>query len=207
MKYLKRVMKNKVILFILIINSCIRLNAQVDTGGRYIVISFEKKVNKFPQHGIQSFFWIVKTDSIKNKNFLLQPLFLDQFSKNDFEACCKGGVINPFVMTTETKFGDQSIGQRNLLDKIINDKKKKVQTITKKWAENYVEEITIFATPIKGKFCSCTLKQNDEDASYNGRIFMAVSSFTYDSSYWELKSSRNVMFADYSKLNFDIKPW
>ncbi|MBS1600824.1 MAG: hypothetical protein JST75_21570 [Bacteroidetes bacterium] len=198
-------MKNKLIIFLFL--ASVTASGQISDNAKYVVISFEKKVNKYSQHGIQNFYWIVQIDSVKDKNFKLEPLFF-RFSTNDFRDCLKGEKINPFVITDSTNFDfekDYILSKKNL-SQIIEQKKIWVQTITKKWSENLIEEIKVFVTPIIGRFCTCEfMPENQNDRVYSGHIKIPYSSFAFDAGLFGLKNFRFIKFSDYAHMNFDVR--
>lgn len=203
-------MQNRILLLIICLSMSIESYTQVSGSNGYIIMTFERTVNKYPQHGIEKFFWIMPVDSIYDKHFSIFPLFIDGFSRNNLDSCCEAQKIDPFTITTQTNYDFDSnyLSEINHLQIIIKSQRKKVQEIIKKWAEDYKEVIKVYATPITGKFCSCILKKDGKKkVEYDGIVFIPMSSFSIYKNFVESKKYRFMIFSDYSKINFDIKPW
>jgi hypothetical protein len=134
-------------------------------------------------------------------------LFLRNFSKSNFADCCGGKAVDPFLVTQETSYTFDTSYYRSLdeLEKIIINKRKKVETISKVWVSGQKEDITVFATPISGKFCSSNLHPLGQQRSgYKGRVYIPYSSFAYSDEFWRLPSATLVLNHDFSKISFDV---
>lgn len=203
-------MKNKTLLLIIFSLIWNNLYSQVPSIKEYIIITFEKTVNKYSVDGTKNYFWIMPVDSFyDNQHFLISPLFIDAISKNDLESCCKGKRIDPFIMTTASKynFDTNHINQINQLKIILRSKRRKIQDIFKKWTGGYIEEIKIYATPVLGSFCSCSLREETKtEVGYNGLVFIPLNSFSIIHNFEESKKFKYIIFSDYSKIDFEIKP-
>ena len=54
------------------------------TEKSFFITTFEKKVNKYPQHGIRRYFKIIETDSITNKDLNFSYLLKSGYSNDNF---------------------------------------------------------------------------------------------------------------------------
>ena len=63
-------------------------SSQVENG-KYVIVTFEDTY-RVSQHGKESFYWIVPSDSIDSYETSFSKLFLDGFSVNNLEDCCEG---------------------------------------------------------------------------------------------------------------------
>lgn len=181
--------------------------AQSATTDYYLVLTVQKKINKYQFEGIKEYHWIIPIDSSFTAEYSAYPLLDDVFSKGDFDSCCLGKPINPFVMTTATNFNHDSsylysLEQFRLL---IRSHRKKVQRIEKRWNEKLRETIVIYATPIMGVFCQSPLIQMDGTINSQSRlVFIPKSDFRSLDGFWKTKKGRNAAFADYTKLSTSI---
>lgn len=170
----------------------------------FVIISFERKrAFNHKKKEVETFYWIIPSDSTHTRGLHLFPLYLSGFSNTDFIKCSKGDTINPYLITDETNY-DFDVGynqQISFLINLISNNQIKVQNIIKKWDGKSKESINIYATPIKGKFISCSLESFDL-IDYKGYVFLPQSDFSYYKEYWNSTNAKNVKYADYSFFYF-----
>jgi hypothetical protein len=182
--------------------------AQQQTLKKYIIITFEDKYESSGE-GISSYYWIIPQDSILSNNNNVSRLFLSHFSKNNLIDCCNGKDINPLLMPPGTNFEFDSNYDKILdeLAQIIVKNRKKIQTTTKIWAYGQKEQITIFATPVLGKFCSSNFdKFGQVDYGYKGKVYLPYSSFSYLGEFWQSEKMKFVLHEDFADVKFKIIP-
>src|SRR5256885_1008648 len=155
--------------FVIVINNAI---SQKLERRSYVIITVEDSFSRGFE-GIFNYYWIIESDSIKVFNSLFYPLLFD-FSKSNFENCCKGIDIDPFSLTKADSvyyIGNEYYKEAKTLEKIIRSKRKKVQQITKNWVLRKGKElITFYITPINGIFCSSNFSKTGQwRTGYSGR--------------------------------------
>lgn len=165
---------------------------------QYVVLTFEDTY-KITQHDIDTYYWIISADSLKQQH-RISPLLLSGFSKNTLESCCKGETVDPFVITDETSydFTESYFVSTDSLRKLIFKNRTKVQAITKSWLSGQKEKIQVFATPIFGNFCS-----SSSTGKYNGRIYFPVSNFQRIDTFWETMPIK-LIGRDFTEVKFAI---
>ena len=171
----------------------------------YVIISFEDTY-KVTQHGTKNYYWIIEVDSLNSYDFEPSYLFFD-FTKQNLDDCCNGLEVDPYLVFPDTQFEKDTIYANDLtvLKDILFTKRKKVMDIIKKWSSGQKEIITIYATPIIGKFCRSDFhKIGQQRQGYKGKIYMPLTSFEYYPEFWELNKSKFINNSDVSKLNFNI---
>lgn len=195
-------MKKSVILIIIVYIVWGKVYSQEISN--FIVITFERerKLNKREKQK-DVFYWISNIDSIQSKGYRMYPLYLSGYSVQDLKKCCNNDTINPFIITDQTNFNftQNHIETVNTLKQLINNKRIKIQVITKKWGENFQETIKVYATAVKGGFHFCEL-QSFNYIDYKGIIYLPSSKCTQIDTFWKSLKARNVMYADYSYFYF-----
>jgi hypothetical protein len=176
---------------------------------KYIVVTFEEKW-KISGEGPYYYYWIVPEDSVKSDANPFSYLLLRLFHKNELTDCCNGKDFNPFVIYTKEHYEDLDAEYNKNFDQlmqIVLKKRKKVQEIIKKWQTGQEQDITVFATPVSGKFCSSYLdKFGQYDYHYKEELYLPYSSFTYTPEFWDSAKAKFILHEDYSKINFKIFP-
>ena len=182
--------------------------AQKPELNSYIILTVEDSFNKGFE-GIKKYYWIIETDSIKSSASVFYPLLLTGFSKANFENCCKGVDIDPFVLTQADSVFDIGSGyfkEAEYLDKLIFSKRKKTQQIIKEWAFKKSKElITFYLTPIKGRFCASGFAKTGQwRTANNGKIFIPYSSFEINFDFWSSTQLSILSSIDFANLKFNI---
>ena len=175
---------------------------------RYIVITCEKKNSKSFE-GIKRTFWIVPEDSVQNKAINFFPLLLSGYFKNDIESSCSGKEIDPYISSSSKDNYLDAMQQRALdvLQKIVFTGRKQVQTITKKWSSGNEEQTTIYATSVRGSFCSSKFNYTGQKRSgYFGLLFIPYSGIESDNKFWNTLKAKYITSLDFSTqdLNYNI---
>ena len=181
------------------------LHAQMTDEKEYLILTFGRERNKFPQHGVEEYYWIVPVDSITEGDFPIYPFFIDGVANNKIAECRKGNVIDPFVLTRGDSFDYDSSYEEsvNKLFKIVREKRVKVQEIRKTWTNNYREKVTVYITPVNGRFCSCMLYKLKRDFKYEGILFIPdFSAFRFSKEFTISKKMKFVKYFDFSTILF-----
>ena len=182
--------------------------AQKEELNSYVILTVEDSFSSGFE-GIKKYYWIIETDSIKSSASIFCPLLLSAFSKANFENCCKGFDIDPFVLTPADSvfnIGSEYFRELEYLDKLIISKRKKAQQIVKDWTlKKNKELITFYLTPIKGRFCTSGFAKTGQwRTGYNGRIFIPYSSFELNLDFWSSTQLQILSHIDFGNLKFDI---
>jgi hypothetical protein len=195
--------KSLSVILILVFTS-LTIHSQVNEKARYTIISFEMNRSKDPK-GTQKFYWITPTDSIKNEDFYLYPLILDKYSKDNLDMCCERNTIDIFTITTSTSynFNEGYEAEVNLLFSLMDSKKTMVQKIKMEWDKGYKEDVKVYATPVLGEFCNCIEShKTGNQIDFNGLVYIPLSDFSFDYSFWKSEKSKNIKCANYSSVDF-----
>ncbi len=200
-------MKNKLIFFLFLLSS---LSNYARTN-QYIIVTFESK--RSIDREFQNYFWIAPIDSIKDRNFYLYPLHLvvGEYSKDNLDNCIKGDTIDIFNSTNITRLNFDDMYEANvetLLELVIKNRVK-VQTINVSWELNKKakNKINIYITPILGDFCRCFhYGRNFYDGKwidgFKSLIYLPMSNFSYNQSFWETQIATIVKFANYNHIDY-----
>lgn len=190
--------------FVLIFSNCLCQNTR-----HYVVITFND-VYKVSQHGARNYFWIIPNDSVKSYESELSKLFLSGFTRNNLEECCDGKAIDPFVLFAHSTFvfDQEYLQDLEELRLLISSHRRKLQSITKKWANGQRERITVYATPIRGRFCYSPFGETGQfRTGYRGGVVLPFSSFECDDSFWKTSSAQFILNRDFSNHPFKIVPY
>ena len=195
----------KLLLVIVLSLMALQLRSQ-DIEDKFVVVTIEKETDS-KLHKRETDYWIVSLKLWeKSPEEAVLPLYLVGFSSTDFKECCTDKSLILFNSTTEEtfEFAEDFKNDQNTLIKLIAKERKRVQTIKKKWVTGYKERVTIYLTPINGKFCLCSVVHKDGGSKlgYEGQAAMPVSGFSYDSTFWSSKEARQIERFDYADLPF-----
>lgn len=201
--------KSKLIfLLILVVLASYNTIAQNPEQSNYVILTVEDSFSRGFE-GVKKYYWIIETDSIKSSNGVFYPLLLSNFSKANFENCCKGIDIDPFVLTQADSvfdMGSDYFKESESLSKLILSKRKKTQQIVKEWVFKKSKEIiTFYITSIKGRFCSSGFAKTGQwRTGYTGKIFIPYSSFELNLDFWKSTKLPILYNQDFASLKFNI---
>ncbi|WP_026706150.1 hypothetical protein [Flavobacterium soli] len=200
---MKRSNSQKVILwFLLFFNSFVFCQ---QSTSEYVIITYEIDRNK-DQHPTRNYYWIVPIDSLTgDRDFKKYPLYFDEFSQNDLNDC-KGNkdlVLFTLVAKEDFTIGDKIKSDIEKLKYIVEDNRKKVESVVKKWTNGYTEKITIYVTPVKGDFCCSNLSSNDEKMiNYKGLVYLPIGNFSFNEPFFESDKYKEIINEDYINSNY-----
>lgn len=199
---------NKLFLFFLLVLAGQNTMAQKQEPNSYIILTVEDSFSRGFE-GIKTHYWIIETDSIKSSSSPFHPLLLSGFSKNNFEDCCNGIDVDPFVITSSDSvfnIGNAYFRELEHLEKLVLAKRKKVQQITKEWTLKKSKElISFYITPIKGRFCVSEFANTGQwRTGYSGRIFIPYSSFQANLDFWKSTQFSILANMDFANLKYNI---
>lgn len=182
-----------------------KCHSQGSSVKNYVIITFEQVYAKSFE-GIKRTFWIVPADSIFGIETKFFPLLLSGYFKNDIDSCCMNKEIDPYF-SSPTKENYLDTAQEKALDilqTIVFTKRKKIQTIIKKWSLGNQEQITIYATSVLGSFCFSKFSFTGQKRSgYSDLLYIPYSQIEGDNKFWETSKSKLIMNFDFSKYNFN----
>lgn len=195
----------KLLLVITLSLAVLQLRSQ-DNEDKFVIVTIEKETDS-KLHKSETDYWIVSLKLWKKSpEEAVLPLYLKGFSTTDFKECCTDKTLVLFNSTTEEifEFATDFKHDQSTLVKLIAKERKRVQTIKKKWVTGYKEKITVYLTPISGKFCLCSIVHKDGSSKlgYEGQAAIPVSGFSHDSMFWSSQEARQVERFDYADLPF-----
>ncbi len=204
-------MINKKIIFLgIILLLMVKLGlSQVINSNNYVVITFES-IQKNPnvEH---SYYWIAPFEVIEGKvTFEIYPLYVEEYSNNNFDKCTKGDTIDIFTTTKSTNydFSKEYLSELESFLSIVKEKGMLVQELELSWNKQIrkKEKLNIYATPIKGEFCTCTQLAEvwgTPNLNFIAQVFMPVSTFSYNEDFWQTELGKTIQYADFSQVDFN----
>lgn len=187
-----------ILIAVAVIITC-KVFAQEPATQDYVIITYEYK-HKPNFEGTYTYYWIILQDSIKQHKSVLFPLFLKSYSKNDQIDCCNGKDIDPYATFSGTiiqQFDSGDDHNQEILQAILKKHRKKLLTLTKKWKFGWKETVSVFATPVSGKFCSSNLHPVGQyQYGYKGKVYVPYSSFAYLGTFWKSEKGKSLLHQD-----------
>lgn len=168
----------------------------------YLIFSFVEK-QSYSSHRARTYYWIAHEKEIGLDNVPFQKLVLDGFSTNDRASCLEGKPFNPNLMTSDSDYSFES-SYFDFLENVtstIERNRNKVQEIQIKWQGGVRKKVTIYATAVKGKFCSSEYLWLNETKSFS-RVSIPISEITPDDICWD-QVSKEIFSRDYSRIHFE----
>jgi hypothetical protein len=199
--------KNKKLLLILFsVTTFLKCYCQYSSDKSFVIITYEQKFSKSFE-GIHRSFWITPDDSILSTGVIFYPILLSGYFKNDLDSSCIGKEIDPYFSSPIKENNLEPKEQKALefLQTLIFAKRKKIQTIVKKWNSGNEELITIYATPILGSFCYSKFSFTGQKRSgYFGQFYIPFSQIQENDNFWHGSKAKIIMNIDFSFYNFDF---
>ena len=120
----------------------------------------------------------------------------------------RGKQIDPFLVFDDSRYDlDENYLQGlSRLKSLIQAKRRKVQSIKKKWANGQSIKISVYVTPIIGSFCSSEYHLLGQSRNgYGGLIYLPyLSDFQADESFWQSLEVDYLLSRDFSKIHYDV---
>ena len=188
--------------FSIAVFKCYSQNSSVKS---YVIITCEQKFAKGFE-GIKRTFWIAPEDSIFNTGTKFFPLLLSGYFKSDLDSCCMGKEIDPYFSSPAKENYLDAVQEKalDILQTIIFAKRKKIQTIIKKWSSGNQEQTTIYATSVFGSFCFSKLHFLGQNRSgYSDLLYIPYSQIEENNKFWDTAKGKLIMNLDFSKYNFN----
>ncbi|GHT39095.1 hypothetical protein FACS189437_01530 [Bacteroidia bacterium] len=209
-------MKKTLVFFILVIISN-NIFAQTFDNANYVIFNFvHRHHGSIPSHlgnFVDDYYWLVPIDSINNKSvFTISPFYVDTLSQRQVDWCANGHSADFFGYGEGAS--EEYINQIDTFLSIIKQHRQKIQTITLKWYKDNIrkkERIDVYAIPISGIFCNCYQEHyfgGSKELLLGGQVYIPLSNFKYNESFWSSKEWNIVKYVDYSIVNFaSFTPW
>ncbi len=194
---------NKIFCILLIINISFLYSQNSDN---FIIVSIEKTTSK-GIHKQETDYWIISLSEWKEiDKRAIYPYLPNGFNLSDLKECCTNKELLFFYYTKEEEeaLDIDYLTKIESLENIIQQNRKKVQVIRKKWSTKKRQKINIYLTPVKGDFCFCNMKHSNPkvELEYKGLISLPLSNFSYDKNFWKSELSVHIQSYDYSDLPF-----
>ncbi len=198
-------MKRNYLISVVMIMLCATSLSAQKIDGTFLIISFEETY-EISQHGTKEYFWIIPTDSLGSEELVLSKLFISNFPSDNLKDCCSGVDIDPSLVfdKTEYSFEDGYLKSLEILENLISKNRRKLQTIKIKWVNKQSKKIVVYATAIKGSFCTSNyhIVGRSRDG-YLGKVVLPHSDFELFDKFWELHGTR-LKSRDFSQMDYDV---
>jgi hypothetical protein len=172
----------------------------------YIFLTFELDRNK-DMHGTFIYYWVAELDKYDKVDEYKEPeiysIFLHEFFGNDqLESCCLGKNSDPYTVTTATSydFPENYSAYLGELRDMVQNNRKKLQTIKKEWKDNHKETITVYGTVLRGKLCKCEFG-GDRYITTGDQISFPTGEYELIENYWT-EDKYNILFYDFAEFEY-----
>ena len=201
---------NKTILIILFLFINNLIYCQSET--KNLIITYKTTGDS---HSIENQYWIIPIKSIDiiEDTFSIYPIYLDVFTKDDFDNCLNNTPIDVFTSTVKTNYNLNEKFKKNItqfLDE-INKKSILIQTISKKikFPSKGKLNIKIFVSFVTGNFNFCQINEDmSKRIKYKGKIVLPISNFVKNNNFLKNEDIQQFLFqTDFSLMNYFNKIW
>jgi hypothetical protein len=200
--------KISLIVFVLfIVTNSLKAQEMIENDN-YVIIRYEVKYSGVQT--IENYYWVTPIDSMHGKQiFEIYPLYIDEYSKDNYEKCLKGDTIDIFNTTEGTTydFDEEYLVQLKSLRTLIKSKEILLQKQELVWNSKTKnkQKLRIYMTPIIGKLCNCCLFIDDKKGSklnFKSPVFIPVGGFKYDKDFELSELYKIVLITDLSRVDF-----
>lgn len=197
-------MKNRLFIIIALLVFVIPIKAQ--NQEKFVLITIETKAKK-GLHKTQIDYWVVSLNKYKDPNEKpFFPLYISGFSATDYNECCNNKNLILFNVTSQESFEyeNQLLDVQKKLIDLIKIKRRKIQSIEKKWLFGNKITVNVYMTPITGDFCFCELSHNNDNSelTYVGQVAVPKSGYNYNSDFWSSELYKAIQKYDFGNLPF-----
>jgi hypothetical protein len=203
MQLKRKAIEMRKLLVVLFLSTCLTTFGQPKED-IFIIVTIER-ITSSDLHSKANDYWVIPKALWNESERPIIPFYLDGFSRNDIDECCISDSLVLFNYDSKESFVFEESFRVALgkLKDIMGKERKKVQTIKKKW-NGYREEITVYLTPVKGRFCVCKLihAQGNDKIGYEGQAAVPVSDFNFDPDFWLSTVAKQIERFDYGSLPF-----
>jgi hypothetical protein len=83
---------------------------------------------------------------------------------------------------------------------MVQNNRKKLQTIKKEWKDNHKETITVYGTVLRGKLCKCEFG-GDRYITTGDQISFPTGEYELIENYWT-EDKYNILFYDFAEFEY-----
>ena len=173
-------------------------------SGNFVVITFTSDIDR--TCGIQSYNWIVDSDSLNNKSVYLYPLHLDIYDKFYYYNCVERNVAlfcNESFLSMDLEKSYLEM-QRSFSSLILN-KRKQIMKMSVVCANGRKENVIIYATPIVGSFETCRECCDSHGNPYGNMVVYIMKKggdVMYDKSFFKKKDDIEKLMIRFNFIDF-----
>lgn len=156
--------------------------------------------------GIQSYNWIVDSDSLNNKDIYLYPLHLDIYDKFYYYNCVERNVAlfcNESFLSMDLE--KSYLEMQRSLSSLIYKKRKQIMEMKVVCANGRKENVIIYATPIVGSFETCRECCDSHGNPYGNMdiyIMKKDGDVMYDNSFFKKKDDIEKLMIRFNFIDF-----
>ena len=173
-------------------------------SGNFVVITFTSDIDR--TCGIQSYNWIVDSDSLNNKDIYLYPLHLDIYDKFYYYNCVERNVAlfcNESFLSMDLE--KSYLEMQRSLSSLIYKKRKQIMEMKVVCANGRKENVIIYATPIVGSFETCRECCDSHGNPYGNMdvyIMKKDGDVMYDNSFFKKKEDIEKLMIRFNFIDF-----
>ncbi|MEE1083729.1 MAG: hypothetical protein UH850_08370 [Paludibacteraceae bacterium] len=173
-------------------------------SGNFVVITFTSDIDR--TCGIQSYNWIVDSDSLNNKDIYLYPLHLDIYDKFYYYNCVERNVAlfcNESFLSMDLE--KSYLEMQRSLSSLIYKKRKQIMEMKVVCANGRKENVIIYATPIVGSFETCRECCDSHGNPYGNMdiyIMKKDGDVMYDNSFFKKKDDIEKLMIRFNFIDF-----
>ena len=173
-------------------------------SGNFVVITFTSDIDR--TCGIQSYNWIVDSDSLNNRDIYLYPLHLDIYDKFYYYNCVERNVAlfcNESFLSMDLE--KSYLEMQRSLSSLIYKKRKQIMEMKVVCANGRKENVIIYATPIVGSFETCRECCDSHGNPYGNMdiyIMKKDGDVMYDNSFFKKKEDIEKLMIRFNFIDF-----
>ena len=173
-------------------------------SGNFVVITFTSDIDR--TCGIQSYNWIVDSDSLNNRDIYLYPLHLDIYDKFYYYNCVERNVAlfcNESFLSMDLE--KSYLEMQRSLSSLIYKKRKQIMEMKVVCANGRKENVIIYATPIVGSFETCRECCDSHGNPYGNMdiyIMKKDGDVMYDNSFFKKKDDIEKLMIRFNFIDF-----
>ncbi len=173
-------------------------------SGNFVVITFTSDIDR--TCGIQSYNWIVDSDSLYNKDIYLYPLHLDIYDKFYYYNCVERNVAlfcNESFLSMDLE--KSYLEMQRSFSSLIFKKRKQIMKMNVVCANGRKENIIIYATPIVGSFETCRECCDSHGNPYGNMVVYIMKKdgdVMYDKSFFKKKEDIEKLMIRFNFIDF-----
>ena len=173
-------------------------------SGNFVVITFTSDIDR--TCGIQSYNWIVDSDSLNNRDIYLYPLHLEGIDTLSYNYCVEQNAALFCNESFQSLDWEQSyIDKQRSLSSLIYKKRKQIMEMKVVCANGRKENVIIYATPIVGSFETCRECCDSHGNPYGNMdiyIMKKDGDVMYDNSFFKKKDDIEKLMIRFNFIDF-----